>query len=126
VLAGCPCIGGAAEVRGVLSIVLALAAAVSFSVSDYLAGLAARAADVVTVTAVDQVIFAIVLLFVVPFVSSDGPSVAGLAWGAAAGIGGAAGAMALYLGFRQDVQRGQLSQRRRLGRVLSTGRPAVR
>jgi drug/metabolite transporter (DMT)-like permease len=43
---------------------------------------------------------AALLLCVVPFISSQGPSLASVLWGIAAGASGVAGAMALYLGFR--------------------------
>jgi drug/metabolite transporter (DMT)-like permease len=83
-----------------LAIVLALAAAVSFSASDYAAGLATRRASVVRVTFVTELTHTALLLCLIPLVSSQAPSLASLAWGALAGISGLAGAMALYLGFR--------------------------
>jgi drug/metabolite transporter (DMT)-like permease len=83
-----------------LAIVLALAAAVSFSASDYAAGLATRRASVVRVTLVTELTHTALLLCLIPLVSSQAPSLASLAWGALAGISGLAGAMALYLGFR--------------------------
>lgn len=83
-----------------LAALLALAAAVSYSGSDYAAGLAARGASVVRVTFIAQVTNAVLVMPVVPFVSAGMPSLRSLAWGAAAGVSGVAGAMALYLGFR--------------------------
>src|SRR4029077_21166305 len=83
-----------------LAIVLALAAAVSFSASDYAAGLAPRRASVVRVTLVTELTHTALLLCLIPLVSRQTPSLASLAWGALAGISGLAGAMALYLGFR--------------------------
>jgi len=83
-----------------LAIVLALAAAVSFSASDYTAGLATRRASVVRVTLVTELTHTALLLCLIPLVSRQTPSLASLAWGALAGISGLAGAMALYLGFR--------------------------
>ena len=83
-----------------LAIVLALAAAVSFSASDYAAGLATRRASVVRVTLVTELTHTALLLCLIPLVSRQTPSLASLAWGALAGISGLAGAMALYLGFR--------------------------
>jgi drug/metabolite transporter (DMT)-like permease len=55
---------------------------------------------VVRVTVLAEVISAALLLCVVPFISSQGPSLASVLWGIAAGVSGVAGAMALYLGFR--------------------------
>jgi drug/metabolite transporter (DMT)-like permease len=83
-----------------LAIVLALAAAVSFSASDYTAGLATRRASVVRVTLVTELTHTALILCLIPLVSRQTPSLASLAWGALAGISGLAGAMALYLGFR--------------------------
>jgi drug/metabolite transporter (DMT)-like permease len=82
------------------AVLLALIAAVSFSASDYTAGLATRRASVVRVTLVTEVTHAALLWLVIPFASRQAPSLPALAWGAAAGISGLAGAMALYLGFR--------------------------
>ena len=83
-----------------LAIVLALAAAVSFSASDYTAGLATRRASVVRVTFVTELTHTALLMCLIPLVSSQAPSLTSLAWGALAGLSGLAGAMALYLGFR--------------------------
>ena len=83
-----------------LAVVLALTAAVCFSCSDYAAGLASRGASVVRVTVIAEVTAAVLLVAVVPFVSSQTPSPRSLVWGAVAGVGGVVGAMALYLGFK--------------------------
>jgi drug/metabolite transporter (DMT)-like permease len=83
-----------------LAVLLALAAAAGYGGSDFAAGLAARRASVVRVTVLAEVTSAALLLCVIPFVSSQAPSLASVLWGAAAGASGVAGAMALYLGFR--------------------------
>ncbi len=83
-----------------LAVLLALAAAVSYGASDYVAGLAARQASVIRVTVLAELANTALLLCVVPFVSTAAPSLPALAWGAAAGVSGAAGGMTLYLGFR--------------------------
>ena len=83
-----------------LAVLLALAAAIGYGGSDYAAGLAARRASVVRVTVIAEVTNAVLLMSVVPFVSSQTPSLTSVAWGTAAGVSGVAGAMALYLGFR--------------------------
>lgn len=83
-----------------LAVVLALAAAAGFGGSDFAAGLAARGASVVRVTITAGLAAMVVGLLIVPWVGGRAPSPASAAWGAAAGISGAAGAMALYLGFR--------------------------
>ncbi len=83
-----------------LAVLLALAAAAGYGGSDYVAGLAARRASVVRVTMLAEATSATLLLCVVPFISSQVPSLTSVLWGIAAGVSGAAGAMALYLGFR--------------------------
>jgi drug/metabolite transporter (DMT)-like permease len=83
-----------------LAVLLALAAAAGYGGSDYVAGLAARRASVVRVTMLAEATSAALLLCVVPFISSQVPSLTSVLWGIAAGVSGAAGAMALYLGFR--------------------------
>jgi drug/metabolite transporter (DMT)-like permease len=87
-------------VQAMLAVMLALAAAVSFGGSDYTAGLAAREAGVLRVTLAVQAVYAALLICVVPAASSQLPSAPSLGWAAAAGVGGVAGAMTLYLGFR--------------------------
>lgn len=83
-----------------LAVLLALAAAAGYGGSDFAAGLATRRASVVRVTVLAEATSATLLLLVIPFVSSQAPSLASVLWGAAAGASGVAGAMALYLGFR--------------------------
>ena len=83
-----------------LAVLLALAAAAGYGGSDYTAGLAARQASVVRVTVLAEVTSAALLLCVIPFISSQGPSLTSVLWGAGAGASGVVGAMALYLGFR--------------------------
>jgi drug/metabolite transporter (DMT)-like permease len=83
-----------------LAVLLALAAAASYSGSDYAAGLASRGTSAVRVTVVAQVINAALLLPIVPFASSHVPSAASIAWAAVAGVSGVVGTIALYLGFR--------------------------
>jgi drug/metabolite transporter (DMT)-like permease len=55
---------------------------------------------VVRVTMLAEVTSVTLLLCVVPFISSQAPSLTSVLWGIGAGISGVAGAMALYLGFR--------------------------
>lgn len=84
----------------VLAILWALASAIGYGASDYSAGLAARAASVIRVTILGEAASILVLLLVVPWVSTQWPSPGSVVWAAAAGLGGAIGAMTLYLGFR--------------------------
>ena len=84
----------------VLAILWALASALGYGASDYAAGLATRAASVIRVTLLAEAASVLVLLLVVPWLSTQWPSPASVAWAAAAGLGGIIGAMTLYLGFR--------------------------
>jgi drug/metabolite transporter (DMT)-like permease len=97
----CVTLAGAKEdLVYMLAVLLALAAGAGYGGSDFAAGLATRRASVVRVTVLAEVTSATLLLCVIPFVSSQAPSLASVLWGAAAGASGVAGAMALYLGFR--------------------------
>ena len=82
------------------AVLLALAAALCYSVSDFTAGLASRGASVIRVSVLAEVTCAVVLLSIVPFISRREPTPTGLAWGTVAGISGAVGGMALFAGFR--------------------------
>ena len=69
------------------SVLLALGCALCYGGSDYTAGLAARRSSVLTVSVTAEVIRALLVVSIVPFVSSRGPSLPSLAWGAAASVG---------------------------------------
>jgi drug/metabolite transporter (DMT)-like permease len=84
-----------------LAVVLALASAVGYGASDYSAGLAARETSVIRITILAEGTSVVMLALVLPWVGLSAPSSPSLAWGAAGGIGGAVGALALYVGFRQ-------------------------
>jgi drug/metabolite transporter (DMT)-like permease len=86
-----------------LAVALALVSAVGFGVSDYVAGLATRVANVFQVTLVAQASSLVVALLVVPWVSPFRLSAAAAGWGAGAGVAGVFGAVTLYLGFRHAV-----------------------
>jgi drug/metabolite transporter (DMT)-like permease len=83
-----------------LAILLALGAAISYGGSDFAAGLASRGASVIQVTLLASAVSAGTVAAVLPFAAARPPSAAALAWGVAAGLGGTAGAFALYFGFR--------------------------
>jgi drug/metabolite transporter (DMT)-like permease len=85
----------------VLAAVLALAAALGYGVSDFAAGLASRKIDVLAVTFLATVCSLVVSALALPWMAGHTPSVAALAWGAGGGLGGMAGALCLYAGFRQ-------------------------
>ena len=83
-----------------VAVLLALVAAVSFGGSDYTAGLASRKTSVFKVTVAAEGTNAALVLPVVLVVSRHPPSVPAFGWGAAAGVCGVGGVMALYMGFR--------------------------
>jgi hypothetical protein len=83
-----------------VAVLLALAAAVSFGGSDYTAGLASRKTSVLRVTVFTEGVNAALIVPVVFIVSRRPPSAPALGWGAAAGVCGVGGVMALYMGFR--------------------------
>lgn len=79
---------------------LALGSAIGYGGSDFAAGLAARRAGVIQVTLAASAVSAVIVAVALPFAAPHPPGAATLAWGAAAGLGGTAGGLALYLGFR--------------------------
>jgi len=85
----------------VLAGILALAAAVGYGVSDFAAGLASRRVDVLAVTFLGTVCSLAVSALALPWMAGHAPSVVALAWGAGGGLGGMAGALCLYAGFRR-------------------------
>ena len=79
-----------------MAVLLALGSAVVYGTSDFLGGLASRKASVFGVVALSQVAGLVALLALLPWLGGT-TGLADLAWGAAAGIAGAA---ALVLFFR--------------------------
>src|ERR1019366_5756004 len=84
-----------------LAILLALAAALGYGSSDFAAGLASRSAGIIQVTLVASAVSLLPVAVALPFAAGHPPSAAAPAWGTGAGVGGTAGGLALYLGFRQ-------------------------
>jgi drug/metabolite transporter (DMT)-like permease len=85
----------------VLAIVLALASAIGYGGSDFAAGLASRSAGIIQVNLLASAISTVAVTAALLSVGGHPPTVAALAWGAGAGLGGFVGGLALYLGFRQ-------------------------
>lgn len=78
-----------------MAVVLALASAVVYGAADFLGGVASRRASVFGVVALSQVAGLVALLALLPWLG--GPvEAADLAWGAAAGLAGAAGLMVFF------------------------------
>jgi drug/metabolite transporter (DMT)-like permease len=87
-----------------MAIILALAAAAAYGVSDFLAGLMARRASTFMVALVGQATALIVIAATLPF-TAGAITGSSLLWGAIAGVGGSGGAMFLYRG----LARGSMS-----------------
>ncbi|MEP6697967.1 MAG: EamA family transporter [Pseudonocardiales bacterium] len=100
---------------------LALAAAVAYGTSDFIAGLLSRRASYLLVGAVAQVIAMTGTLVALPFTSPPPATAGGLAWGAASGAGAAVGTLALYRG----LAAGQMAVAAPLSGVGAAALPAV-
>ncbi len=81
-----------------MSILLALASAVTYGSADFLGGMASRRAPALVVVAVSQVFGLALLLAALPLLPAAHPSAADFAWGALAGVAGGAGILFLYRG----------------------------
>ncbi len=81
-----------------MAVALALASALCYGVSDYLAGVTSRTWDSRVVTAVAQLIGLATAVVAVLLFPGDGPARAPILWGALSGIGSAIGVLALYRG----------------------------
>ena len=94
---------GAELVRGGrVAVVLALASAVVYGASDFLGGLSSRRASVFGVVVLSQAVGLLALLVLLPWLG--GPvQPADLAWGAAAGLAGAAGLVVFFRALASGV-----------------------
>lgn len=81
-----------------MAIAFALLSALSYGVSDYLAGVMSRSWDSRLVTGAAQLIGVLAALVAVLVFPGAGPAVPSLVWGAVSGIGSATGVLALYRG----------------------------
>jgi drug/metabolite transporter (DMT)-like permease len=84
----------------VLTVLLSLLSAAGYGSSDFAAGLATRRASVIRVTLLAEGVSVAVVGAALAVTGAGPPSPQAVAWGSAAGVAGAAGALALYLGFR--------------------------
>jgi drug/metabolite transporter (DMT)-like permease len=94
---------GAELVRGGhVAVLLALASAVVYGASDFLGGLSSRRASVFGVVVLSQAVGLLALLVLLPWLG--GPvQPADLAWGAAAGLAGAAGLVVFFRALASGV-----------------------
>lgn len=81
-----------------MTALLATAAAAVYGCADFLGGLASRKESPFAVSAVSQLLGLVVLLAMVPFLDQSTLSRADVLWGAAAGLLGGWGVVALYAG----------------------------
>lgn len=78
------------------AIVLGLVAAMTYGAADFLGGLATRAANVVSVILLSQLVGSGLLVLAAPFFLDDGPTSGAIVWGSLAGVAGAIGVGAFY------------------------------
>ncbi|MGY1625111.1 EamA family transporter [Geodermatophilus sp. SYSU D00965] len=78
-----------------MAVLLALASAVVYGMADFCGGLASRRATAFAVVALSQAAGLTALLVLLPWLGGD-PTLPDLAWGAAAGVAGAAGLVLFY------------------------------
>lgn len=81
-----------------MGVLLGLAAAALYGVSDFAGGIAAKRAALVTVVLSSELAAFLVLVAVLPWLATSGPTGEGLYWGTAAGVSGTAGIALLYRG----------------------------
>jgi drug/metabolite transporter (DMT)-like permease len=82
-----------------MALTLALAAALSYGVGDFIGGLATRHAAAVPVVLLSQAAGLVALLAVLPALPAADPTAADLAWGAASGVAGGLGLVLLFRSF---------------------------
>jgi drug/metabolite transporter (DMT)-like permease len=82
-----------------MAVVLALASAVAYGVSDFAGGLCSRQAHFTQVMLITQVGSAAAVFLAIAGSDHELPGAAPLAWGAASGLGNAGGGLFLYRGF---------------------------
>jgi drug/metabolite transporter (DMT)-like permease len=82
-----------------MTFVLALASALAYGIGDFSGGLATRSHPAPAVLFTSQLFGLGTILILAPIAFTGVPGVADLIWGAASGLGGAAGIMILYQGF---------------------------
>lgn len=81
-----------------MGVLFGLLAAATYGVADFAGGQVSRRADVFSVVLISQLVGAIPLAVVVPFLADQPATGTALAWGAAAGVGGGTGVLFLYRG----------------------------
>jgi uncharacterized membrane protein len=104
-----------------MAILLGLASAIAFGVSDYLAGVLSRRLHFTLVGLISQASATALAWASLPWTGGPRPAMAALAWGALSGIGGGVGSLALYRG----LGRGRMSVVGPLSAVGAAALPAL-
>lgn len=104
-----------------MSVILALAAAVAYGMSDFIGGLLSRRASFLQVAFVGQLFAMIATLIALPFTTQASPPATALSWGTAGGAGGALGVLALYRG----LGAGRMAVVAPISGVLAAALPAL-
>ncbi|HUX50852.1 MAG TPA: DMT family transporter [Spirochaetia bacterium] len=86
-----------------MAIVLAALSAALYGSADFAGGLATRSNPVHAVLVVSQIAGTVVAAAALPLIAAGAPTGTELIWGAAAGLGGAVGLIALYRGIATTV-----------------------
>lgn len=107
--------------RRLMAVALALVAAATFGVSDFLAGMSSRRISYVVVGLVSQSSATALVWAALATTSSPRPTAHALAWGLVSGVGGGVGSLALYRG----LGHGQMAVVGPLSAVGSAALPAV-
>lgn len=81
-----------------MGVALAVASALGYGMSDFVAGMLSRRAAAIAVAAFAQLFATLTVVAVAPFFPAQGGSAAALAWGAISGIGSGLGTAFLYRG----------------------------
>jgi drug/metabolite transporter (DMT)-like permease len=81
-----------------MAILLGLGAALTYGAADFLGGLVSKRTGVFGVVLLSQLAGAVVLAVVVPIFERDPATSGALVWGAASGVAGGVGVLALYRG----------------------------
>jgi len=81
-----------------VALVLALGAAAAYGAADFIGGAVSKKAGTIVVVLVSQLLGTAITLLLLPLFATWPPGSEALWWGAAAGVGGAAGVLLLYKG----------------------------
>lgn len=104
-----------------MPILLALASAITYGISDYVGGRASRRLAPVAVAFVAEVALLVIFVIVVPLVESGRPTTSAVGWGIAAGASGGLGVLALYAA----LSRGNMTVAAPITGIVSAALPVV-